>query len=141
MNSKKTWIALGALIVAVALMLGVFVMTRPEEKPDPTQASQTEETKMQITVTVVHSDGTEKVFTCHTIATTLDRVLLDEGIIPEGNIVDGMFTTVDGETASWTADQAYWAFYMGDDYASVGICDATVTDGASYKLVYEKSNW
>ena len=131
MNNKKTWIALGALIVVVALLVGVFALNRP----------QTQQGSKEITIIVVHSDGTEKTFTCRTDEEKLDKVLLAEGLIPEGNIVDGMFTIVDGETASWEADQAYWAFYMGDDYASVGICDATVTDGASYKLVYEKSNW
>lgn len=131
MNSKKTWIALGALIVVVALLVGVFVLTRP----------QAQEGSKEITVTVIHSDGTEKKVTCRTDAETLDKVLIAEGLIPEGNLVDGMFTTVDGETASWEKDQAYWAFYIGDAYASVGICDATVTDGASYKLVYEKSSF
>lgn len=131
MNSKKTWIALGTLIVVIALMVGVFVLTRP----------QAQEGSKEITITVVHSDGTEKKVTCRTDEEKLDKVLLAEGLIPEGNIVDGMFTIVDGETASWEADQAYWAFYIGEDYATVGICDATVTDGASYKLVYEKSSW
>lgn len=131
MNSKKTWIALGTLIVVIALMVGVFVLTRP----------QAQEGSKEITITVVHSDGTEKKVTCRTGEEKLDKVLLAEGLIPEGNIVDGMFTIVDGETASWEADQAYWAFYIGEDYATVGICDATVTDGASYKLVYEKSSW
>ena len=71
----------------------------------------------------------------------LDEVLLAEGIIPEGNIVDGMFTIVDGETASWEADQAYWALFIGEDYAVKGICDTVVEDGGSYKFVYEKSTY
>ena len=131
MNSKKTWIALGALIVVVAILVGVFVMTRPEAQ----------EGSKEITITVVHSDGTEKVVTCRTDAETLDEVLTAEGLIPEGNIVDGMFTTVDGETASWEADQAYWSFYIGEEYASVGICQQIVEDGAHYKLVYTKSTF
>ena len=131
MNSKKTWIALTAMILVIALLVGVYFATRP----------QTQQGSKQITITVVHSDGAEKVVTCRTDAATLDDVLLAEGLIPEGGIVDGMFFTVDGETASWEADQAYWAFYIGEEYASVGICEATVTDGATYKLVYEKSSW
>ena len=131
MKNKKTWIALGALIVVLAVLVAVFVMNKP----------QAQQGAKEITITVVHSDGTEKVITCRTDAETLDKVLLAEGLIPEGNIVDGMFTIVDGETASWEADQAYWAFFIGEEYATVGICDATVTDGASYKLVYEISSW
>ncbi len=129
--SKKTWIALGALVLVLALMVGVFFLTRP----------QSQQGSKEITITVVHSDGTEKVITCRTDARNLDEVLLAEGLIPEGNIVDGMFTIVDGEEASWEADQAYWAVYVGEEYASFGICELTVEDGASYKLVYEKSTW
>lgn len=131
MNSKKTWIALGALIVVVAILVGVFVLTRP----------QAQQGSKEITITVVHSDGKEKVVTCRTDAETLDEVLIAEKLIAEDGIVDGMFFTVDGETASYEADQAYWAVYVGEEYASFGICELTVEDGASYKLVYEKSNW
>lgn len=131
MNNKKTWIALGALILVLAAMVAVFALTRPQAQ-DGTK---------KITITVVHSDGTEKTVTCRTDAGTLDKVLLAEGLIPEGNIVDGMFTIVDGEEASWEADQAYWAVYVGEEYASLGICELSVEDGASYKLVYEKSSW
>jgi hypothetical protein len=129
--SKKTWIALGALIVVLAIMVGVFVRNNP----------QAQKGNKAITITVVHGNGTEKVFTCRTDAEYLDEVVLAEGIIPEGNIVDGMFTVVDGETASWEADQAYWALFIGEDYAVKGICDTVVEDGGSYKFVYEKSTY
>lgn len=131
MNNKKTWIALGALIVVVALMVGVFFLTRP----------QAQQGSKEITITVVHSDGTEKTVTCRTDEEKLDQVLIAEGLIPADNIVDGMFTIVDGETASWEADMAYWAFFVGEEYAVKGICDTNVEDGASYKLVYETSTY
>ena len=131
MNSKKTWIALGALIVVLAVMVGVFVLNRP----------QTQQGSKEITITVVHSDGTEKVITCRTDAETMDEVLIAEGLIAPDGIVDGMFFTVDGETASWEADQAYWAFFVGEEYASLGICEQPVEDGVSYKLVYETSTY
>lgn len=129
MKNKKLVLAAIALVAVIALLVGVYFATRPE----------TSQGAKEITVTVIHKDGTAKTFTCHTDEEFLDKVLLAEGLIPEGNIVDGMFTTVDGETASWEADQAYWALYIGEEYATAGICDTTVTDGASYKLVYEKS--
>ena len=46
--------------------------------------------------------------------------------------------SVDGETASWEADSAYWSLYVGEEYATTGISQTPVEDGASYKLVYEK---
>ena len=48
----------------------------------------------------------------------------------------GMFHTVDGEKADWNVNQSYWAFYVGEEYASKGIYETPVTDGGSYKLVY-----
>lgn len=131
MNSKKTWIALGALIVVLAVMVGVFVLNRP----------QAQQGSKEITITVVHGNGQERVVKCRTDAETLDEVLIAEGLIAADGIVDGMFFTVDGETASWEADKAYWSFYIGEEYASVGICDAVVEDGVNYKLVYTKSEY
>ena len=108
MKNKKLVLAVVALVAVIAILAGVYFATRPE----------TSQGAKEITVTVIHKDGTEKTFTYHTDEEYLDKVLLAEGLIPEGNIVDGMFTTVDGETASWDADQAYWALYIGEEYAT-----------------------
>ena len=129
MNNKKTWIALGAMIVVMALLVGVFFLTRPE----------THQGDKHFTVTVVHSDGTEKVFDCYTDAEFLDRALLDDGIITGHDDVYGLvIDTADGEEAIWERDSAYWSLYIGDAYATTGISQTPVEDGASYKLVYEK---
>lgn len=126
--SKKMWIALGAVLLVIAILVGVYFATSPKAQ----EGSKT------ITVEVVHADGSKKEFTYHTDELYLDKVLVAEGLIAEDNIVDGMFTTVDGETASWEQDQAYWAFYVGEEYASKGICETPVEDGNIYKLVYTK---
>jgi len=47
-----------------------------------------------------------------------------------------MFHTVDGEKADWSVNQSYWAFYVGEEYATKGIYETPVTDGGAYKLVY-----
>lgn len=126
--SKKMWIALGAVLLVIAILVGVYFATSPKAQ----EGSKT------ITVEVVHADGSKKEFTYHTDELYLDKVLVAEGLIAEDNIVDGMFTTVDGETASWEQDQVYWAFYVGEEYASKGICETPVEDGNIYKLVYTK---
>lgn len=101
-------------------------------------APQTQEGEKSITVEIVHADGSKKTVDCHTDELYLDKVLVAEGLIEEDNIVNGMFTVVDGEEASWDADQAYWAFYVGEEYASKGICETPVEDGVVYKLIYTK---
>ena len=129
MKNKKTWIALGALIVVVAVLIGVFALTRPE----------THKGDKHFTVIVVHSDGTEKSFDCYTDEEFLDKALLAEGIITGHEDQYGLvIDSADGEEAIWERDSAYWALYIGQDYATTGISQTPVEDGVTYKLVYEK---
>ena len=127
--SKKTWIALVGMIVVIALLVGVYFLTRPE----------TQKGDKHFTITVVHSDGTEKTFDCDTDEEFLDQALLQEGIITGHDDVYGLvIDTADGEEAIWERDSAYWSLYIGDAYATTGISQTPVEDGAHYKLVYEK---
>lgn len=123
--NKKIVIAVIALVAVIGIMLGVYAATRPEA----TEGAKT------ITVTVVHKDGTSKDFTYHTDEEFLASVLLADGLIVESESA-GMYNTVDGETADYSVDQSYWAFYIDGEYAMTGMDDAPVTDGAVYKLEY-----
>ncbi len=123
MKNKKLIIAVAAFIAVVALVAGVYFATRPEVS----DGSKT------ITVTVVHSDNTEKVFTYQTDEQFLGALLVAEGLIQGEN---GMYTVVDGETASWEKDQAYWSFLIGETYATEGMDTTAIADGDQFKLVY-----
>lgn len=94
-----------------------------------------------ITVEVVRADGSTKTVYCMTDEAYLDKVLIAQGLIEQDNIVSGYFDTVLGETASWQADQAYWAFYVDGEYAMLGICETPVEDGKCYRLVYTVSDF
>lgn len=89
------------------------------------------------TVTVVHKDGSEKVFTYTSSEEFVGTVLKAEGLI-KGN--DGPYgleiTEVDGEQAVYATDGAYWAVYVGEEYAMTGIDTTPITEGGQYKLVY-----
>ena len=126
MNNKKLILVAVALVTAVAVMLGVYFSTRPE----------TVEGSKNFTVTVVHADGTEKAFSYSTDAEKLGAFLESEGLIESEGADDGMFHTVDGEKADWNVNRSYWAFYLGEEYATEGIYATTIADGAAYKLVY-----
>ena len=127
MKNKKLIIALVALVAVVGILLGVWFATRP----DP------EEGLKSFTVTVVHANGNAREFTYHTDEEFLGAVLSEEGLI---NGVDGpyglMFDTVDGEKAVWEENSAYWALYVGEEYATLGIDSTPVNDGDTFKLVY-----
>ncbi len=126
MNKKTIWIALGALILVAALMVGVFVWTRPE----------TQEGAKTVTITVVHKNKAERTETYHTDEEFLGPLLVAKGLIPEGNIKDGMFDTVDGETAVWANDEGWWGVYKGDEMTIVGINEQVIADGDVFRLVY-----
>ena len=125
-DNKKLILAAVALAAIVAIFLGVYFATRPQSA----QGAKT------FTVTVIHKDGTGKDFTYHTDEEYLGAALVAEGLIQGEN---GMYTTVDGETADWDADNSYWAFYVGEAYASAGIDQTPVKDGDTFKLVYTVS--
>ena len=127
MKNKKMIVIAIALIVCVAVMLGIWMATRPE----------TVEGSKTITVTVVHKDGTSQDFTYQTEEEYLGPVLLAEGLAegeegPYGLVI----SAVDGETADWNVDQSYWALFIGEEYATTGADGVALTDGGVYKLVY-----
>ena len=127
MKNKKLLIAAVALVAVIGILLGVWYATRPE----------TEQGSKTYTVTVVHANGASKDFTYHTDAEYLGDALTAEGLI-EGDITQYGLTvhTVDGEKASWEANQSYWALYVGEEYATAGVSETPVYDGSAFKWVY-----
>ena len=127
MKNKKVWMGLAALVLAAALMLGVYLGMRPE----------TETGGKEFTVLVVHKNGEEKQFSYATEEEYLGTVLLAAGLIQgEEGHYGLMVSAVDGETADWNVDQSYWALYIGEEYATTGVDMTPVTDGGEYKLEY-----
>lgn len=126
-QTKKLVLAAIALAVLIAVFAGVWLMTRPAA----VQGAKT------ITVEVVHADGSEKQFTYHTDEEYLGPVLQAEGLV-EGELEDyGLYIkAVDGETADFDKDGAYWAFYQGEDYAAQGVDTTPIRDGDTFSLVY-----
>lgn len=126
MNKKKSIFAIVALVLVAAVFLGAYLLTRPGMVWGDKVFS----------VIVVHKDGSECTFTYQTEEACLGPVLVKEGLIIMDDKQSGMFNTVDGEAAIWETDKAYWALYVGDDYASTGINDTPVYNGSIFKLVY-----
>jgi len=115
------------LVVVIAAMAALYMVTRP----DPVAGGK------NITVTVVHGDGSQKVFAYATEAEYLGEVLVSENLV-NGEVGEyGLyFDTVDGEQAVWETDQAYWSILIGEEYATVGADGIVLTDGGEYSLVY-----
>ncbi len=127
-KSTKIIAAVAALVGAAAILLAVYLGTRPE----------TAAGSKTIEVEVVHGDGSQKTFTYNTDAEYLGQVLQEEQGLIEGE--DGQYglyiTAVDGEEAVYETDGAYWALYEGEDYAQQSIDETPIEDGGQYSLVY-----
>ena len=74
-----------------------------------------------------------------TITLKTDKATLGEAMYEQGLINDpSFFDTLNGMLASWSADQAYWAFYEGETMIPHGVNDENIEGGESYRFVYTK---
>ena len=127
MKNKKMILIAVALLTCVAAMLGIFLGTRPE----------TVTGTKTITVTVVHKDGSEKVFTCATEEEYLGKVLVNENIVVGSYGEFGLyFDTADGEKADWNVDNGWWQVFIGEEAAMTGADQIPIANGDTFKLVY-----
>ena len=127
MKNKKMILVAVALIACVAVMLGIFLATRPET----TAGGKT------ITVTVVHKNGEAKDFVCKTEEEFLGPVLVAEEIVEAAYGEFGLyFNTADGETADYSVDGGWWQVFVGEEAATLGADSIPIADGGIYKLVY-----
>ncbi len=90
--------------------------------------------------TVVDKDGNETAFEIHTDKTVVGEALLDCGLISGDPGDYGLYVkTVNGITADYDTDGAYWAFYVDGEYAQSGVDTTNIEEGKTYTFKYEKS--
>ena len=98
------------------------------------------EGETMFTFTVVDEKGDEMEFEIHTDKKTVGEALLDVGLIAGEEGEYGLFVkTVNGITVDYEEDGAYWAFYIGDEYATTGVNATDIEEGASYSFKIEKA--
>lgn len=96
------------------------------------------EGQKEFTLTVTHSNSSEKTFTVKTDEKTVGAALLKEGIISGSDGPYGlMVETVDGETVKFEDDGKYWAFYIGSEYAMTGVDSTNIENGKDYAFKVE----
>lgn len=90
-----------------------------------------------ITLTVTYSDGTCENYE---ITTTAEYLMdaIEDTVTLEGSESDYGFylETVNGETADYDADGAYWAIYVNHEYGMYGLDSQPVADGDDFELIY-----
>lgn len=129
MKNKKRIIgvaALAVILVLAAVLYGVF-----HQKP--------EEGSKNVTIEVVDSQGTSKTYEVKTDAEYLQQAMEEaKGLEFTGSESTYGFVveTVNGESAVYDADGAYWAFYVNEEYCNYGISQQPVADGDAFQIIY-----
>ncbi|MBP3936311.1 MAG: DUF4430 domain-containing protein [Clostridia bacterium] len=135
-------VLLVVLIAAMALLCGCTT-NQPDEGGNSTLSSTTTTTAAQpqtvgegetsFAFTVTFLDGASKQYVVRTDKTTVGAALLEVGLIAGSDSQYGlMVESVDGVKLDYTADKAYWAFYVDGAYAMSGVDSTTIETGKSY---------
>ena len=103
-------------------------------------SGQAEDAKVKAEFTVTGADGESQTFTLEvTDGEKLSDALVEAGLISEEEAAAGFVTTVNGETADWDKDQAWWCLTDATgEMTTVGVADIALHDGDSYAFVYTK---
>lgn len=132
-KSTKITIAVVAAIVVIAAFVGVYFAFGPKT----TQGAKA------YTVEVVDNNGESTTYEARTDAEYLRQALeelddaTDFALVGEESDYGLYITSVNGVTADYAADGAYWSIYVNGEYGMNGVDTQPVTDGDAYKLVYE----
>ena len=127
----KIAIALGALVVLVAVFTGLYFAFAPKASKGA----------KEIAIEVVDDKQNSKSYTVNTDAEYLRQAMEEtKGLTFSGTESEYglMVTTVNGVTADYNTDKAYWAFYVNGEYCSCGIDSQPVENGQKYRIVYTK---
>lgn len=92
------------------------------------------------TVTVeVKAEDRKVTFTINTDKATVGEALMEHDLIAGEQGDYGLYVkAVNGITADYDADKAYWAFYIDSEYATSGVDATEINEDAIYSLEYTK---
>lgn len=130
-----------ALILTLAMTFSLVACGGNDAKNNDKGNDAQVETPVGVAFTVVVKDldGNETKFEYTSDAASVGEALLAEGLIEGDEGEYGLYiNTVNGMTADWDKDQTYWAFYINDEYATTGVDQTEITEGATYSLVLTK---
>jgi FlaG/FlaF family flagellin (archaellin) len=129
-KNNKLKIVLGiALVVVLAV---IFCVVYSQFGPKTAAGSKS------ITIEVIDNAQQSTVYDVKTDAEYLRQAMEESDLEFSGTESDyGMMVeTVNGVTADYNADGAYWAFYVDGEYCQYGIDSQPVEDGQAYQIIY-----
>ncbi|MGN0131192.1 MAG: DUF4430 domain-containing protein [Lachnospiraceae bacterium] len=130
-KSNKKLIIISAVVIALIVIFAAMYLIF---SPKATAGAKS------VTVTVVDDTGAETAYDADTDAEYLAEVFDEiDGLTVEGSESEyGLFIeTVNGLTADYDKDGAYWSIYVNGEYGQYGADSQPVNDGDEFSLVYE----
>lgn len=105
-----------------------------------TAESSDSEAKVHATFTVVDAEGNSADIDLEVAdGEKLSTALAEAGVISQDEADAGFVTTVNGETADYNADGAWWCLTdASGEMTTVGVADIELHDGDSYAFTYTK---
>ena len=83
---------------------------------------------------ITDEDGNILAWIVRTNAKTLGEALDEHGFLERDD--SGMVSHVNGIRADFFEDGAYWALFIGDDWAMEGVDTLTIKEGVTYAFVF-----
>ena len=107
---------------------------------DAVSGEESSEAAAEATFTVVDADGNStEIALSITEGEKLSDALAAAGVISEEEAAAGFVTTVNGITADYNADGAWWCLTdAADEMTTVGVADIELHNGDSYAFTYTK---
>ena len=128
-TNRKVVIGIAALAAAIALLAVIFFVFR--EKPV--------EGSKAITIEVVDNEQKSVTYDVKTDAEYLRQAMEEaKGLEFSGTESEYglMVTIVNGVTADYNVNGAYWSFYVNGGYCNYGIDTQPVLDGDAFRIEY-----
>lgn len=121
---SKVWLGVIALVAAIAVVVGVYLFTRPE----------TNTNQKTITVEVVLLDESSTTTTITTEAEFLRGALEQEGMVEGSEGEYGLFVTSVNGVAADDSKQQWWCFTKGGEMLSTGVDTTPIADGDAFEI-------
>ncbi len=135
-KQKKLIVTLVILAAVIAVLAGIYKAFGPK----------TSAGAKHCTVEVVASDGTTTSYEAASsdaqyLKDIMDALSATGAFSYEGEESEyGLYiTAINGETADYDADGAYWAIYVNGEYGQYSADQQPVADGDTFRFIYETS--
>jgi hypothetical protein len=144
--TKKTLSLILSLLLTVSIAVTILSGCNDQKDPAPSSTAENSltwtigEGAKSFSFSSTDADGIVTNWTVRTDAENVGAALVEVSLISGDTTEFGlMVKTVNGLTADFDADGAYWAFYIEDEFATTGVDTTPIEESKAYSFVYTKS--